>query len=701
MEELPELADNNDHSAKRACDQCRQRKIRCDKELPVCSNCRTASRSCSSTGLGQKPREPRQRVLITHQYERKIDSLDSRLGAIEKMLHNLTVSLNNRGPPTASSSISPTLESAAAASSSAPRENSTDALFGADKDNESDDFEATALMKEHTAFATQFIENTTFPFLDPEMRAAFLSLQELVKLQNIENARHDARFTTAKPLPKGGWAELPMPSADIVLSVLREIKQHPPMGFPAIATFTGIEDFPDNVRRVYFATEEYSLMQWGIVNLGLYFTLQERGAASEGDRQVQLFEASFLCRDNIETALTNLPLLLPQRRESVELLIMATMYAIEESKYSLARDFITIAANICQTLGYHRARSPSTTESEHKAMLFWTTYIFDSALSLRAGRPTAIQDWDITIPREIGPKVKNVDPLWKIGQAQWISWSEVMGRTYRELYSPEALARTAEKRAENARQLAQALQDVVARSAPLIEHVVEKMKMSGGYNAQARFSFDIAVVGDALVQWSVLTLIYRAIPTLPGSPSTFNPECIHAAREAFSSHEGCMALCGESLFMKAGYIQWNILYIPFIPLVVLFCHTIETANEEDFAILVRFTEGLQPVAPVSSGVTKLYRISQVLVNIASLWLQTRKQGQQDHNMSMVGDNVEMYLNQLGFMPQHSQQDHTYGIGGPAGFGYDMDQSAQLANWFSGNTHIFGLMEEDLSGFQGF
>lgn len=96
------------------------------------------------------------------------------------------------------------------------------------------------------------------------------------------------------------------------------------------------------------------------------------------------------------------------------------MYAIEESKYSLARDFITIAANICQTLGYHRARNPSTTESEHKAMLFWTTYIFDSALSLRAGRPTAIQDWDITIPREIGPKVKNVDPLWKIGQAQYV-----------------------------------------------------------------------------------------------------------------------------------------------------------------------------------------------------------------------------------------------------------------------------------------
>ncbi|KAK0669247.1 hypothetical protein QBC41DRAFT_110305 [Cercophora samala] len=701
MEEPPELPEINDNLAKRACDQCRQRKIRCDRELPACSNCRTASRSCSSTGLGQKPREPRQRVLITHQYERKIDSLDSRLGSIEKMLHTLTISLNNRDPPASSSKISTTLGSSASNSSPVPHESNPDALFGADNDNESDDFEATDLMKEQTAFATQFVETTTFPFLDPEMQAALSSLQQLVKLQNIESARHDARFANAKPLPKGGWSEMAMPSADIVLSVLREIQQHPPMGFPTIATYTGIEDFPDNCRRIYFATEEYSLIQWGIVNLGLYFTLQERGAASEGDRQVQLFEASFLCRDNIETALSNLPLLLPQRRETVELLILATMYAIEESKYSLARDMVTVAANICQTLGYHRARSPSTTESEHKAMFFWTIYIFDSALSLRAGRPPAIQDWDITVPREIGPKVKNVDPLWKISQAQWISWSELMGRTYKELYSPEALALTTEKRVENARQLAQTLQDVAARSAPLIEHVLEKIKMSGGYNSQARFSYDMAVVSDALVQWAALTLIYRAIPTPPGSPSTFNPECIHAAREAFASHEGCMALCGESVFMKAGYIQWNILYIPFIPLVVLFCHTIETSNEDDLGILVRFTEGLEPVAPVSSGVTKLYRISQVLVNIASLWLKTRKQGHQDHNMSVVGDNVEMYLNQLGLMPQHSQHDHTYRIGGPPAFGSDMDQSAQLGNWFSGNTHIFGLMEEDLSGFHGF
>ncbi|KAJ9485455.1 hypothetical protein VN97_g7887 [Penicillium thymicola] len=52
---------------RRACDQCRLRKIRCDKRTP-CSNCRSSDIICRSTGEGQKPSEPRRRVLISNQY---------------------------------------------------------------------------------------------------------------------------------------------------------------------------------------------------------------------------------------------------------------------------------------------------------------------------------------------------------------------------------------------------------------------------------------------------------------------------------------------------------------------------------------------------------------------------------------------------------------------------------------------------------
>ncbi len=73
---------------------------------------------------------------------------------------------------------------------------------------------------------------------------------------------------------------------------------------------------------------------------------------------------------------------------------------------------------------------------------------------------------------------------------------------------------------------------------------------------------------------------------------------------------------------------------------------------------------------------------------------------------MVGDNIDMYLSQLGFMPQ-------YGGGlpvqGPAQFGggegdvpavdFHANHANELGNWFSGNTHILGLLEEDLSEFE--
>lgn len=67
---------------------------------------------------------------------------------------------------------------------------------------------------------------------------------------------------------------------------------------------------------------------------------------------------------------------------------------------------------------------------------------------------------------------------------------------------------------------------------------------------------DMAIAGDELLHWSALTLIYRAIPSPAGSPSTFNAECIHAARQAFASHQEYMEMAGESLVLKAGFIRW-------------------------------------------------------------------------------------------------------------------------------------------------
>ena len=124
----------------------------------------------------------------------------------------------------------------------------------------------------------------------------------------------------------------------------------------------------------------------------------------------------------------------------------------------------------------------------------------------------------------------------------------------------------------------------------------------------------------------------------------------------------------------------------------------------------------------SEAVAKLHRICQVLHNVASLCIRAKAQRRQDpqqldQDMAMVGNNIDMYLSQLGFMPQfgggHPMQqppppppDAQFTgpgpIPGPAfgpGHPSHPPPADELGNWFSGNTHILGLLEEDLSEFE--
>ncbi|SPQ19847.1 f63a4906-a6fb-4e30-a403-60ac7174ad3a [Thermothielavioides terrestris] len=694
-------------AARRACDQCRLRKIRCDKESP-CSNCRTAHRTCSSTGAGQRPKEARQRVLISTQYERKINYFEARLANIEGLLRELTVSITNNGRSPSSSateSAPPGPVPVPGPSGASPAAaDSTDVLYGAEDDGDAaPTFEGDSSLTAHTVFASEFLENTvtrSLPHdLDPDMRSALSSLQQIASMQNRPSPS-EARFANAKLLPRGGIRELPMPPAQVVVGMLREVKDKPPQSFITICTMVATDNFAERCSKVYFATEDYSILTWGIVNAGLYFLFLERASVAEGARKAQLLQYQSVCRDNLETALTNLPLLLPARKESVEILLLGAFYAIEISKFSLARDLNSIAATLCQTLGYHRLRSP-TPESEAKVVLFWAAYILDKALSLRSGRAPVIQDYDITVHRGLGPGINLPDASWRVVLNLWISYANFLGRAYEQLYSPAALARPQEQRVESARQLVQTMVNLAKEQEPLMRHTREKIRGTK-FDANKPFTMDLAILSDELLHWSALTLIYRAIPSPPGSPSTFNQECIHAARRAFALHQEYMEMAGDNVAAKAGCIQWNLICVPFTPVIILFCHIVETSDEDDLRRLADFVESLQPACAVSEAVAKLHRICQVLHNVASLYVKAKAQRQQDpqqrdQDMAMVGDNIDMYLSQLGFMPQ---VDPAFGGEGdlPAA-GFAAGQASELGNWFSGNTHILGLLEEDLSEFE--
>lgn len=145
------------------------------------------------------------------------------------MLRDLAVSINTRSPSAsiATESGVPCPVSGPTASSPAAGD-PTDMLYGAEDDDDAvSAFEGDSSMTAQTVFASEFLENTVNrtlpPGLDPDMKSALSSLQQIVSMQNRPSA-HESRFVNAKPLPKGGIRELPMPPAHVVVAALREVK---------------------------------------------------------------------------------------------------------------------------------------------------------------------------------------------------------------------------------------------------------------------------------------------------------------------------------------------------------------------------------------------------------------------------------------------------------------------------------------------
>lgn len=61
---------------------------------------------------------------------------------------------------------------------------------------------------------------------------------------------------------------------------------------------------------------------------------------------------------------------------------------------------------------------------------------------------------------------------------------------------------------------------------------------------------------DEVSRLSVMTLIYRAIPPPPNSPSTFIADCVDTARATLELNQECMASMTENEALKCSYMHW-------------------------------------------------------------------------------------------------------------------------------------------------
>lgn len=180
-----------------------------------------------------------------------------------------------------------------------------------------------------------------------------------------------------------------------------------------------------------------------------------------------------------------------------------------------------------------------------------SVYTMDKNLSLRLGRASLLQDWDINIPRPVrSPERPHPDGFkWLDMNYYWIQIAEIQCQVYQHLYSPGSFSKTNEERAKWAIMAAARLQECHnAREKGLRPYTGD---LIGDISRLLAHS-------DEVVFHSVMALIYRAIPP-PSSqaPSTFSRDCVYSARKSLQAH----LLCANGYKYKnsklwAGYIQW-------------------------------------------------------------------------------------------------------------------------------------------------
>ncbi|KAJ4180911.1 hypothetical protein NW755_011446 [Fusarium falciforme] len=346
--------------------------------------------------------------------ELKIDKIGLRLSNIEGILRDISQ------------------RSASAHSSSSPLQYTTPqqhlavgapgtfaASVADDQDSEDDEsaFGHDSVIVDHATGASEDLEHTissiTIDNEDPELHYALLNLKLLVELQNRQSVRSRPRFPLQQRLPAAS----------------------PPGLFTIISSYVGIHDFMKLCQTVYFPAQDVSHTIYTIVIAGLYYLfLEQHILASAKATKEEFASYMHICRINLETSLANASVFACPKIETVQALLLGTLYAVHMSRPTVAWFLNSTAANICQIAGFHRHQQSAseTPAAKLKSALFWQTYINDRALALRLHRAPMIQGYDISIPRAFsfeGPMGLEMSGV----ALMWLKMAAVQGQVYEKL----------------------------------------------------------------------------------------------------------------------------------------------------------------------------------------------------------------------------------------------------------------------------
>ncbi|KAH7183489.1 uncharacterized protein B0J16DRAFT_345860 [Fusarium flagelliforme] len=676
---------------KLSCDQCRQRKVKCDRVDP-CGPCQRKQIHCSYPA-GFKTRARRTRALVSDGYEDKLNDISHKLDQISFAVNKITSPL-------------PHLQGSSSAAHTAlishitPKSYTESPVEEAESNDDStSELDGDVTLTTQATFATNFLEqvvNSNKGSNQPsEIEKSLDALRKVLTAKNADDGEPGLVDTQRilSPTSQGGYQ---LPPMHLAMMAIQKLRESPRLKCFWCIEFNTIGQFVEYFMTVYFGKP--TLADLIITHAGLQRLLFECAKTEQNEALKNDFlTQGMLCRQNLETILAGLPFNLPCTFDYVLALYMAATYYLDRCRISLSWNTLAAAAQMCQRLGLIRETLPkpeTREEKQRRGKLVSWIHMIDKMLSMRLSRPSLIRAGEITLNFE-GLEAFGSDGLPPI-IAKWIKVCDLQGRVYDDLYCPRALLLGDEARAERARQLAGEIKVAFESKSATEDRFIEESRMGVGDTLT-----DLFQRADQIAYLSMLCLVYRAIKPKTSTSSAFCDECLEVAKQALDEHRICLSILKEGeAGMLEHYVHWAFMAVPLIPFIVLFCHAIETCEPTHLENLAAVVE----IAHITTDLPDVYRkqlhLFKLMYDVACKYINSRTTNPVVHASGRIPDTpFEMLFVEAGvpLPPQTIHHDQGMGFGDfPVG---EMDQSLthsmELGNWFEQNQEIFMMLDNNM------
>ncbi|THZ62328.1 hypothetical protein D6C85_09298 [Aureobasidium pullulans] len=359
------------------------------------------------------------------------------------------------------------------------------------------------------------------------------------------------------------------------------------------------------------------------------------------------------CERHLESLISSYSLFLEPTELNIAALSAAGAYAIYVADVNAAWIMTSSAARLCQSLGWHRLtpeRCGGDEKYHRKAVLFWSVYFIDKSLSLRLGRASAMQDYDIST------SLKDLCGVWDRQEgghhkmfAGWVELSiemaSLQGVIYDRLYSPGSTKSLSERQKVG--------QDLIIK---IHEILVLNNKCFGNGDWLLEYTDFYKESGD-VVLYSLFTLVYRAMPDV----SNAHPLSLQAARSTMQVHYSCSKKVeAMGAGVKIEYMTWSIMLCPFTPFIVLFRNVITDLNLDDLKLLEDFVTSIEWINDKSQRepLQRFGQLCQAFYNLAKHFVAARLRADNEHRaMTSAGQTLVLNTMQqpdFGTPPPQSQ-----------------------------------------------